>query len=343
MTFAPDDELPGLFTAELQMPISGCAFTPDGETAAYALGDGTVALFSLATSQTVRAPAHQGAALCLIGTPRGFLTGGDDGRIVLTDPEGGVRQLAVFPGQWIEHVAASETGTVLAASVGRQVVLLGDGDASPSLLPELPSSIGGLAASPDGRALAVAHYDGVTVYAPPRPAATGTTFEGPGSNLTLVFSPDGSKMACATQDKSVRVYDLDQGTGYLLEGYPSKVRSLSFASDGDTLWTGGEQAFVGWPVDAAVDPSAREALVFGAFEHGLLGTVAAHPALPLVAGGFDGGVIFLGSAERKGAAPLLFVEGRHISCLAWSPDGRRLAGGTDGGGAFFMDLARAAE
>jgi WD40 repeat protein len=342
MMFGPDDELPGLFTAAFDTHVSGCAFVPDGSVAAYALGDGDVALFSMATGRTSLAKAHNGAALCLAGGPKGFLTGGDDGRIALTATDAGVRELAVFPGRMIEHVAASATGKVLAASLGKQVVLFAGDTLAPCLLPELPSSIGGLAVSPDGRALAASHYDGVTVYAPPRPEAKGNTFDGPGSNLALVFSADGSKMACATQDKSVRVYDMEQAAGYVLEGYPSKVRSLSFASDGATLWTGGEQAFVGWPVDAAIDPAAREALVFGAFEHGLLGTVAAHPALPLVAGGFDGGIVFLGSLERKGAAPLLFVEGRRITCLSWSPDGRRLAGGTDGGGAFFLDLAGAA-
>ncbi len=339
MSFAPDADLPGLFKAALGGYVSGCAVSPDGATAAFALGDGTVALFSPASAQTTRVAAHTGAALCLAGTPQGFLTGGDDGRVVLTRPDGTTRELAVFPGQWIEHVAASRDGRILAAARGKTVVLFEGESAAPALLPELPATIGGLAVSPDGRALAASHYDGVTVYAPPRPDCPGNRFEGPGANLTLVFSPDGTKMACATQDKSVRVYDLDQAAGYLLEGYPAKVRCLSFSPDGNTLWTGGEQAFVGWPVDAGTDPAAREAVVFGAFEHGLLGTVAAHPLMDLVAGGFDGGVVFLGSPEQKGVAPLLVLENRRVTCLSWSPDGRQLVGGGDDGAAFFIDLA----
>lgn len=343
MSFKPDAAMPGLFNADFGCHVSGCAFSQDGRNAAFALGDGTVALFFLDTSETTRITAHQGAALAMAGSGRGFLTGGDDGRVMLTSPDGATQELGMFPGCWIEHVAASAAGDVLAASLGKQIALFPQGETKPHLFPELPSSIGGLAASPDGRALAASHYDGVTVYAPPRPGNQGNKFDGQGSNLTLVFAADGSKMACATQDKSVRVYDLDQAAGYLLEGYPSKVRCLSFSSSGDMLWTGGEQAFVGWPVDASVDPSKREAKVFGAFEHGMLGAVAAHPALPLVAGGFDGGIIFMGSPERNGAAPLLVVEGRRVTCLTWSPDGRRLAGGTDGGGAFAFDLAGAAK
>ncbi len=341
MIFHPDTDLPGLCTADFGSHVSGCAFTPDGGRAAFALGDGAVAIYDAATGETQLVQAHSGAALCLAGAPQGFLTGGDDGRAVLTDPHGQARELAAFPGQWVEHVAASRSGTVLAAAVGRRAALLSPVGEAPSLFPELPSSIGGLAVSPDGRSLAASHYDGVTVYAPPRPGVAGHTLEGPGSNLTLVFSPDGSKMACATQEKSVRVYDLDQAAGYLLEGYPAKVRSLSFANDGRILWTGGEQAFVGWPVDASMDPGDREAVVFGAFEYGLLGAVAAHPAMGLVAGGFDGGVVFLGSLDRKGAAPLFVLEGRRVTCLVWSPDGRKLAGGTDAGGVFFMDLTAA--
>lgn len=339
MSFSPDAGLPGLFTASLDAYVSGCAISPDGGTAAYALGDGSLALFDTATGETRRVTVHAGAAQCLAAAPQGFLTGGDDGRAMLTRPDGETMELAAFPGQWIEHAAASADGRVLAVSRGKAVVLFDGETLTPSILPELPATVGGLAASPDGRALAAAHNDGVRVWSPPRPGAPGNAFDGPGSNLTLVFSPDGTKMACATQDKSVRVYDLDQAAGYLLEGYPAKVRCLSFSPDGNTLWTGGEQAFVGWPVDAATDPAAREALVFGAFEHGLLGAVAAHPALPLVAGGFDGGVVFLGSPERKGAAPLLVLENRRVTCLSWSADGRRLVGGGDGGAAFCMDMA----
>lgn len=339
MTFAPDAELSGLFKDDFGAYVAACAFAGDGETIAYALGDGRIALVDPETAETDFAAAHTGAVLSLAASPLGFLSGGDDGRVVLTTPETGARELAAFPGQWVEHVAACATGRVLAASVGKQVVLFTGDDLTPSLLPELPSTIAGLAASPDGRALAASHYDGVTVYAPPRPGAAGNRLDGPGSNLTLVFSPDGDKMGLATQDKSVRVYDLANSAGYLLEGYPSKVRCLSFSSDGNTLWTGGEQAFVGWPVDAETDPATREAVVFGAFEHGMLGTVAAHPVLPLVAGGFDGGVVFMGSLDRRGAAPLFALESHRVTCLTWSPDGRLLAGGSDGGPAFFLRLA----
>ncbi|WP_428568555.1 MAG: WD40 repeat domain-containing protein [Solidesulfovibrio sp. DCME] len=339
MNFRPDDAVPGFFTAALGAYVSGCALSPDGATAAYALGDGTLVLFDPATGEARAVAAHAGAALCLAATPQGFVTGGDDGRLVLTRPDGRTTELAHFPGQWIEHVGASRDGAVVAAARGKAVVLFAGEGLAPHVLPELPATIGGLAVCPDGRAVAAAHYDGVTVYAPPRPQTRGNTFDGPGANLTLAFSPDGAKMACATQDKSVRVYDLDQAAGYLLEGYPAKVRCLSFSPDGNMLWTGGEQAFVGWPVDAAADPATREAVVFGAFEHGLLGAVAAHPVLPLVAGGFDGGVIFLGSPERRGAAPLLVLENRRVTGLTWSADGRRLAGGGDGGAAFYMDMA----
>ena len=71
--------------------------------ALFALGDGTVR-FEDGTS--VR--AHEGAVLaaCLHPSGEGLITGGDDGRVVWSTPQGAT-ELARVPGRWIEQVAAS--------------------------------------------------------------------------------------------------------------------------------------------------------------------------------------------------------------------------------------------
>ena len=70
--------------------ITGAVFSESG-LLAVALGDGTVQLIGPdGDVRSVR--AHDGAALCLALDidGRGFVTGGDDGRLLRTSADGGI-------------------------------------------------------------------------------------------------------------------------------------------------------------------------------------------------------------------------------------------------------------
>ena len=68
--------------------------------------------------------------------------------------------------------------------------------------------------------------------------------------------------------------------------------------------------------------------------------MAAHPSLDLVAGGYDSGELQLGEVRTKRSVVLRLSDGAAITCLAWSPDGKHLAAGTDGGTLLVLDLLR---
>ena len=68
--------------------------------------------------------------------------------------------------------------------------------------------------------------------------------------------------------------------------------------------------------------------------------VTAHPFEGFVAGGFDSGELQLGDIRSKQSVVLKMADGSAITCLAWSPDGFRLAAGNERGDLLVIDLRR---
>ena len=190
---------------ELGAPVVGAAWDGGGEVVAFGLGDGTVALARRAWEggprvqpregggtelvparapppPVSRASVHAGACLGLVADgDGGFLSGGDDGRLALTDCDGGVAEVARFEGKWADPVAAACGWR--AAACGRRVHVFG----ARSFSLDLPSSVSALAFDPSGASLAMAHYGGVTVWS----TATGETrmLAWKGSHRALAWSP----------------------------------------------------------------------------------------------------------------------------------------------------------
>lgn len=58
------------------------------------------------------------------------------------------------------------------------------------------------------------------------------SFKWKGSLTSLDFSPDERFAVCAAQDMSIHLWDLDQGKDLAMNGFPAKVRSVSFSRSG---------------------------------------------------------------------------------------------------------------
>ncbi|EPR41711.1 WD-40 repeat-containing protein [Desulfovibrio sp. X2] len=355
MEWMADENVPGLSLAQTDAYVTACAFAADGESgrthAAFSTGDGRLLLLDCEARAAMTTKPHEGAILSLATMEAGFLSGGDDGRVVLTRTagEGAGEGCDIYArkGKWIEHLAVCANGR-FAATLGREVLLFEPDEeddecpfAGPTVLGPLPANAAGLASGARGRILYASHNGGLTMWDIPPSSPAGRPVEGEGAHLALTVSPDGRFAATATPDKAVRILDLQESEGFVLEGYPIKVESLAFDGESRFLMTSGEQAVVMW--DLGAPPEKRgEPIVFGAFEHGYVRIVAPHPALPLLAAGYDTGAVFLGDSVRRSAKPLFSLGGERISCLAWSPDGRYLCGGNDEGALFLLDLVRLA-
>jgi len=300
--------------------------------AAFALGDGTVRLVKDAAAESF--PVHSGAILSAVPTLDGKLlvTGGDDGQVAATDAKGEVKLLAEHPRKWVDHVATGPNGAV-ARAVGRQVFVTAGGNEKTF---DLPRAAGGLAFAPKGLRLAVARYDGVSLFfagtdAPP------VELPWKGAHLTVIFSPDGRNVVTAMQENALHGWRLDDGKDMRMSGYPAKTRSLAWTAKGRFLATSGANAAILWPFHFKDGPMGKQPVQLAPREV-LVSRVAAHPKRETVAIGYQDGMILLADiADAKETLLRRPGEGP-VSALAFDAKGNRLAFGTESGAGGVIEI-----
>src|SRR5271170_1682686 len=149
-----------------------------GQTAVFVLGEEAM-LFVEPKGEPRRIAVHDGAILATAADNKRVVSGGDDGKVATTDAKGEVRTLATDPKhRWIDHVALGPDRAV-AWSAGKTSFV----QAKKLREFEAPSTVGALAFLPKGFRLAVAHYNGASLWFPNAAGAAPETLEWKGSHL----------------------------------------------------------------------------------------------------------------------------------------------------------------
>jgi WD40 repeat protein len=298
-----------------------------GQAPALALEDGTV-LFATPEAEQ-RIAAHPDASI-LVATTSGakFVTGGDDGRVVAVSADGAIQEIADENGKWIDALADRDDGSI-AWSSGKNVRAR---DPSGSIKTfTAPSSVRGLAFMPKGYRIAIAHYDGATVWFP-NAAAPPELFRWKGSHLSIAASPNGRFLVTAMQENALHAWRVADQKDMRMSGYPAKTRSLSWSFDGHWLATSGADAAIIWPFKDKDGPIDKAPLECGV-RRAKVTCVAFHPTSLVVAQGYEDGVVVL-CRIPDGAEILVHASpegGRPISALAWDhAGGKLLFGAADG-------------
>src|SRR5258708_40010195 len=157
-----------------------------GDNAAFVGAEESVFLVS-AQGKVSPVAVHSGGILCTAFDGSRIVMGGDDGKLVALDVKGEVTLLATDPKRrWIDNVALHPDGAV-AWSAGK-TAFIRSGKAEEKSL-DAPSTVGGLAFAPKGLRLAVAHYNGVTLWLPDM-AARPQALEWAGLPLSVGCGPD---------------------------------------------------------------------------------------------------------------------------------------------------------
>lgn len=308
-------------------PVIACVFDADG-TAAFALGDGTLRLVAQGASEPRTVEAHNGAALALALHPEaGFISGGDDGRLVHTPPAGETAVLAHVKGRWIENVTASAETGLIAYTAGKTAVILHGGESTTF---QHASTAAGVAFDPKGRRLAVAHYDGASLWWAKAADQQPKILKWKGSHLGVTWSHDGRFLVTTMQENALHGWRLEDAADMRMSGYPAKVKSYVWDRRGRMLFTSGSSRIVGWSFTGRGGPMGREPLELGPERDALILVAAAHPKADVVAAGTSDGAVWLETIGDPGAEFIL-LDGGKISALAFAPDGSHLALGTDDG------------
>jgi WD40 repeat protein len=341
--------------------IVGLRWAPDGATLAAATADGPIGLFDADDGRWRHTLAgHALGTLALAWHPAGAVlaSGGQDGKLRLWDAADGVLRTAVDGGgAWVERLAWSPVAmaqapvargrnapapaappqqgvAILATAAGKTLRLW---DAHGLLLREYrdhPSTIADIAWRPGvdrnsgAPLLAAATYGGITLRRPHSDEAAGR-FDWKGSTLVISWSPDGRYIATGDQDSTVHFWIARTGQDLQMWGYPTKVRELAWDHTSRFLATGGGAVVTVWDCSGK-GPEGTRPLQLDLHTEQLTGLAFQHRG-PLLASGCAEGLVAIWNVGRSRRPMATFRVSGGVSQIAWSPDDRTLAVGSESG------------
>ena len=152
-----------------------------------------------------------------------------------------------------------------------------------------------------------------------------TSFEGHTNRVTkIVFSPDGAMLASASEDRTIRLWDIATGTHrHTLTGHNSYIYSVAFSPDGLTLASGSENGRIRfWNVTTGQYRVTLEG------HSSSVRSVAFGPDGQTLASGSSDRTIRLWNSTTGQYRVTLEGHSESINSVAFSPDGQTLASGS---------------
>jgi len=313
------------------MPVTAVHFL--GDIAAFVGAEESVFLVS-ADGAISPVAVQSGGILCAASDGSRIVMGGDDGKLVALDAKGEVALLATdAKRRWIDNVALHPDGA-FAWSAGKTAFVRSGRAEEKSL--DAPSTVGGLAFAPKGLRLAVAHYNGVTLWFP-NMAAKPEVLEWAGSHLGVVFSPDNKFLVTAMHEPALHGWRLADTRHMRMTGYPGRVRSMSWSAGGKALATSGADTVIMWPFASRDGPMGKEPAMLAPLQ-ARVSAVACHPKQDILAAGYSDGTVLMVRLDDGAEILVRKNGGAQVAGLAWNARGTQLAFAAEDGEAGLLAL-----
>ncbi|KAJ5917529.1 hypothetical protein N7466_011083 [Penicillium verhagenii] len=151
------------------------------------------------------------------------------------------------------------------------------------------------------------------------------TLEGHSDSVeSITWSPDGSRLASGSRDKTVRIWDPATGQSVsTLEGHSHWVRSIAWSPDGSRLASGsGDDTVRIW------DPATGQSVSTLEGHNGWVQSIAWSPDGSRLASGSSDKTVRIWDPATGQSVGTLEGHNGWVQSIAWSPDGSRLASGS---------------
>lgn len=344
----PQDLLKLLWHQTLSDYVTAIAWSPDGAWFAASSAAGEVALYAAKTGEITVLQEAQGESVdaLAVSCDGAFLAaGGQAGMVWIWRLGGGTPTLVTtlpHARAWIDRLQWHPQHPELAFSLGRYAQVW---DATTqSIVTTLnfeSSSVLDLAWHPQGDRLSISGNQSIKTWRRRDWDDDPIVREIGGASGAIAWSPDGTHLASGNNDHSVLVWEDPNPHPWRMQGFPGKVRQLtwsmpkttpkttttakprlaSISGEGVVVWTKDRDPSIGWNAQV-LD-----------MHQGVTRAIAFQPHSLLLASAAEDGWICLWH-KASHLAQILQGAPAGFSCLAWNSQGHAIAAGGSRGEVF---------